>query len=129
MLEAAGPYGAGNPEPRFAVAGARLLRADIVGRGHVRCQLAGRSGKRLKGIAFRAADNALGHALLAGAEHPFHLAGRSASTGAGAPARSSFTSTTAPLPRRQRTLDRPLIPGPCPRYIARTDALTPSSRG
>ena len=76
MLEAAGPYGAGNPEPRFAIAGAKLLRADIVGRGHVRCQLAGKSGKRLKGIAFRAADNALGHALLAGAGHPFHLAGR-----------------------------------------------------
>ena len=71
-----GPFGAGNPEPRFAIAGAQLLRADIVGRGHVRCQLAGRSGKRLKGIAFRAADNALGHALLAGAEHPFHVAGR-----------------------------------------------------
>ena len=76
MLEAAGPYGAGNPEPRFAIAGAQLLRADIVGRGHVRCQLAGRTGKRLKGIAFRAADNALGHALLAGAGAPFHLAGR-----------------------------------------------------
>ncbi len=76
MLEAAGPYGAGNPEPRFAVAGAQLLRTDIVGRGHVRCQLAGRSGRRLKGIAFRAADNALGHALLAGAGEPFHLAGR-----------------------------------------------------
>ena len=76
MLEAAGPYGAGNPEPRFAIAGARLLRADIVGHGHVRCQLAGRSGKRLKGIAFRSADNALGNALLAGAGEPFHLAGR-----------------------------------------------------
>ena len=62
--------------PRFAIAGAQLLRADIVGRGHVRCQLAGRSGKRLKGIAFRAADNALGYALLAGAGEPFHLAGR-----------------------------------------------------
>ena len=76
MLEAAGPYGAGNPEPRFAIAGAQVLRADIVGRGHVRCQLAGRSGKRLKGIAFRSADNALGNALLAGAGEPFHLAGR-----------------------------------------------------
>ena len=76
MLEAAGPFGAGNPEPRFAIAGAQLLRADIVGRGHVRCQLAGRTGKRLKGIAFRAADNALGNALLAGAGAPFHLAGR-----------------------------------------------------
>ena len=76
MLEAAGPYGAGNPEPRFAIAGAQILRADIVGRGHVRCQLAGRTGKRLKGIAFRAADNALGNALLAGAAQPLHLAGR-----------------------------------------------------
>ena len=76
MLEAAGPYGAGNPEPRFALAGAQLVRSDIVGRGHVRCQLAGRSGRRLKGIAFRAADNGLGHALLAGQGAPFHLAGR-----------------------------------------------------
>ena len=76
MLEAAGPFGAGNPEPRFAIAGAQLLRADIVGSGHVRCQLAGRSGRRLKGIAFRCADNALGNALLAGAGAPFHLAGR-----------------------------------------------------
>ena len=76
MLEAAGPFGAGNPEPRFAIAGAQLLRADIVGRGHVRCQLSGRSGRRLKGIAFRSADNALGNALLAGAGAPFHLAGR-----------------------------------------------------
>ena len=75
-LEAAGPYGAGNPEPRFAVAGARLLHTGIVGRGHVRCQLAGRSGRRLKGIAFRAADNTLGHALLAGSEQLFHVAGR-----------------------------------------------------
>ena len=76
MLEAAGPFGAGNPEPRFAIAGAQLLRPDIVGRGHVRCQLAGKSGKRLKAIAFRAADNALGHALLAGTGESFHLAGR-----------------------------------------------------
>ena len=76
MLEAAGPYGAGNPEPRFAVTGAQLLRSDIVGHGHVRCQLAGRSGKRLKGIAFRSADNALGNALLAGSGELFHLAGR-----------------------------------------------------
>ena len=130
MLEAAGPYGAGNPEPRFAIAGAQIMRADIVGRGHVRCQLAGRSGKRLKGIAFRAADNALGHALLAGAEHPVPP-GRPAPPRppARGPARSSFTSTTAPLPRRKRTLDRPLIPEPRPRYIARTDAMTPSSRG
>ena len=75
-LEAAGPYGAGNPEPRFAIAGATLLRADIVGRGHIRCQFAGKSGRQLRGIAFRAVDNALGQALLAGPELPLHLAGR-----------------------------------------------------
>jgi single-stranded-DNA-specific exonuclease len=76
MLEAAGPYGAGNPEPRFAITGARLVRADIVGQGHVRCQLAGKSGRQLKGIAFRSVDNALGQALLAGSEAPLHVAGR-----------------------------------------------------
>ena len=87
MLEAAGPYGAGNPEPRFAVAGARLLRADIVGQGHVRCRLAGKSGRQLKGIAFRSADNALGQALLAGAAETFHLACRLRPDRHGGPAR------------------------------------------
>lgn len=74
-LQRVGPYGSGNPEPRFAVTGARVLRADVVGSGHVRCTLAGARGGRLKAIAFRAADSELGHALLNSAGSVLHVAG------------------------------------------------------
>lgn len=70
-----GPFGAGNAEPRFAIAAARVLRADVVGTGHVRCVLAGAAGSRLKAIAFRAADSQLGHALLNAAGGALHVAG------------------------------------------------------
>lgn len=74
-LAQVGPFGSGNPEPRFAIAGARIVKADVVGSGHVRLILSGAGGKRLKAIAFRAADSEMGHALLASAGAPFHLAG------------------------------------------------------
>ncbi|OAN52135.1 single-stranded-DNA-specific exonuclease RecJ [Paramagnetospirillum marisnigri] len=74
-LAQVGPFGSGNPEPRFAIAAARVVKADVVGSGHVRVMLAGAGGKRLKAIAFRAADSELGHALLASRGEPFHLAG------------------------------------------------------
>lgn len=65
-LEQLGPYGSGNPEPRFAFAGARVITADVVGEKHVRCLLASGdgSGPRLRAIAFRSIDNDLGAALL-----------------------------------------------------------------
>lgn len=76
MLEQAGPYGSGNPEPRFAIASLRVAHADIVGKGHVRVALAGEDGARLKGIAFRAAETPLGRALLDRGTGPIHVAGR-----------------------------------------------------
>jgi single-stranded-DNA-specific exonuclease len=75
-LEQAGPYGSGNPEPRFAVPSVRVVHADIVGKGHVRCTLAGEDGSRLKAIAFRAADSDLGRGLLDRATGSMHVAGR-----------------------------------------------------
>ena len=64
-FEQVGPYGPGNPMPRFAFAGVKVVRVDTVGDGgHVRCIFAGEGGSRLKGIAFRSADQPLGHALL-----------------------------------------------------------------
>ena len=76
MLEQAGPYGSGNPEPRFAVPSMRVAHADIVGKGHVRVVLTGEDGARLKGIAFRAAETPLGRALLDRGTGPVHVAGR-----------------------------------------------------
>ena len=64
-LDLAGPYGAGWPAPRVAVGPARLHKVGIVGNGHVRAIAIGDDGKSFKLIAFRAADTALGQALLA----------------------------------------------------------------
>ncbi|MFC7332152.1 single-stranded-DNA-specific exonuclease RecJ [Rhodocista pekingensis] len=74
-LERLAPYGTGNPEPRFAVTDARIVRADVVGANHVRCILTGPDGAKLKGIAFRALDGELGEALLRSGGMPLHLAG------------------------------------------------------
>ena len=74
-LKQIGPFGAGNAEPRFAVSAARIVKADVVGQGHVRLILAGQGGQRLKAIAFRSADSDMGLALLRSAGSTFHLAG------------------------------------------------------
>lgn len=75
LLERVGPYGAGNPEPRFVFANVSVARADIVGEKHVRCFLSDQTGGRLGGIAFRSAGTRLGDALLACDGASLHLAG------------------------------------------------------
>ena len=66
-LDGGGPYGAGWPSPRIAAGPARLLKVGIVGNGHVRGIAAGDDGKSFRWIAFRAAETALGQALLSAA--------------------------------------------------------------
>jgi len=75
-LEKVGPFGMGNPEPRFVLAGVRVAKADIVGTNHVRCFLQDARGGRLAAIAFRSLDSALGALLLRGDGAPLHLVGR-----------------------------------------------------
>jgi single-stranded-DNA-specific exonuclease len=76
-MEAGGPYGTGWPAPRVAAGPVRVLRADVVGQGHVRAMVAGDDGRSLKAMAFRQADTPLGVALLAAAPHRrLWLAGR-----------------------------------------------------
>jgi len=74
-LATVAPFGAGNDEPRFAVVNARVVKADVVGSGHVRCFLTGQNGGRLKAIAFNAADSQVGHLLLTARDQGLHLAG------------------------------------------------------
>lgn len=76
LIQQAGPYGAGNAEPRFAVPSVRVVKADLVGRAHVRCILMGEDGGRLKAIAFRAAETPLGQALMDKGSGLLHVAGR-----------------------------------------------------
>ncbi len=76
QIEQVGPFGAGNPAPRFVLRGVTLFKADIVGADHVRLIFGQADGQRLKGIAFRAAGEPLGQALLRGVGQRWHLAGR-----------------------------------------------------
>jgi single-stranded-DNA-specific exonuclease len=76
-LEAGGPYGAGWPTPRVAAGRVRIVRADIVGQGHVRAIVADETGRSLKAMAFGHGDSPLGHALLGAPPHRrLWLAGR-----------------------------------------------------
>jgi single-stranded-DNA-specific exonuclease len=68
-MEAGGPYGAGWPAPRVAAGPVRIVKADIVGNGHLRLVVAGDDGRRIKAIAFRMADSELGQAMLAAPGH------------------------------------------------------------
>jgi len=74
-LNAAGPYGSGNPSPVFAFPAHRLRFAEVVGNGHVRIGLTADTGSTLKGIAFRAAGTPLGDMLLSAGGRPLHVAG------------------------------------------------------
>ncbi len=72
------PFGTGNEEPVFVLPRARVVRADRIGKdgATLRVMVEGEGGGvRLKAMAFRAADAALGQALAARGG-PLHLAGQ-----------------------------------------------------
>jgi single-stranded-DNA-specific exonuclease len=75
MIDRAGPYGAGNPEPMFALPSHIVSFADPVGSAHVRVRLRAGDGKQIGAIAFRALNRPLGDALLAARGRPMHVAG------------------------------------------------------
>lgn len=76
-MEGAGPFGTGWPAPRLATGPVRIIKADVVGTGHVRLVVAGEDGKSLKAVAFRQAESELGQALLgAGRDRRLWIAGR-----------------------------------------------------
>jgi single-stranded-DNA-specific exonuclease len=64
QLEEGGPYGMGWPAPRIAAGPLRIVKADVVGKDHVRTILAGDDGRSFKAVAFRQAETELGQALL-----------------------------------------------------------------
>ncbi|MBO0734606.1 MAG: single-stranded-DNA-specific exonuclease RecJ [Methylocapsa sp.] len=74
-LTKAGPFGAGNPEPIFALAAHRLVSCAATGAGHVRFRAIASDGAAISGIAFRAAEEPLGLALHAARGCILHFAG------------------------------------------------------
>ena len=74
LVERAGPFGAGNPEPVIVVPDARIVDVRLVGENHISV-VAMCGNDRLKAIAFRAADGPLGEALVKKGR-PVHLAGK-----------------------------------------------------
>jgi single-stranded-DNA-specific exonuclease len=76
LLEKAGPYGMGNPQPRFVFPSHRVTYAKVMGEKHIRCTLRSGSGATIGAIAFRAIGTPLGDVLMSGADRPVHIAGR-----------------------------------------------------
>jgi single-stranded-DNA-specific exonuclease len=71
----AGPFGAGNPEPVFALPAHTLVYAEPVGQAHVRARLRANDGATLDAIAFRVAGKPIGDALLQNRGQLIHVAG------------------------------------------------------
>jgi single-stranded-DNA-specific exonuclease len=76
LLDRAGPYGAGHPEPRFVFPAHRLARVRAIKDAHIRCTLQAPDGTRIEACAFRVADTPLGALLLQGEGLPLHVVGR-----------------------------------------------------
>ena len=76
LLEMAGPFGSGNPQPRFAFAAHCCKYTKVVGETHVRCSLTAGDGARIDAIAFNCAGSELGELLLNSGGLPLHVTGR-----------------------------------------------------
>ncbi|HEY1942862.1 MAG TPA: single-stranded-DNA-specific exonuclease RecJ [Roseiarcus sp.] len=74
-VEAAGPFGAGNPEPIFALPRHRLVDVFAVGADHLRLKAVAGDGQAIEAIAFRAVGKPLGDGLAKLKGSAIHLAG------------------------------------------------------
>ena len=75
MIERAGPFGSGNPEPVIALPAHTIAYAEEVGQAHMRVRLKSADGAGVNAIAFRAAGQKLGAALLQNRGRQIHAAG------------------------------------------------------
>ena len=76
QLDAAGPYGASAPAPRFAFPSCQIHFARRVGESHLKVTFSDGLGPRLDAICFGAFDGPIGPALESHGGARFHLAGR-----------------------------------------------------
>lgn len=76
LIEKVGPFGTGNPMPRFLINNITLLKVFPVGDDHVSCILKGGGSKTLKAIAFRSLGEDLGRVLLSSQGKCLHVVGQ-----------------------------------------------------
>ena len=101
LIARVGPYGQGNPNPRFAFPATRVRFAKVVGDAHVRCVLESADGAKLEGIAFRAAGEPLGDLLTGTGGLPIHVAGNLKRSSWGGREKIELMIEDAADPRRQ----------------------------
>ena len=75
LLEKAGPYGSGHPQPVFVLPRHRIADVREVGTGHLRVDLRSEAGGTLRAMAFRSVGTALGDFLAANRGRTVHVAG------------------------------------------------------
>jgi single-stranded-DNA-specific exonuclease len=71
----AGPFGSGNAEPVVALPAHTIVYAEEVGQSHIRARLKAGDGAFVNAIAFRAAGQKLGNALMQNRGRAIHAAG------------------------------------------------------
>ena len=76
QIEAAGPFGAGAPGPRYAFPDMAIQFAKRVGESHLKLRFGDGMGASMEAIAFGAYDGSLGPRLEQHGGARFHLAGR-----------------------------------------------------
>jgi single-stranded-DNA-specific exonuclease len=76
QIEAAGPFGAGAPAPRFAFASQQVTSSRRMGESHLRISFGDGTGPKIDAVAFGAFDGPLGPLLEQPGVGRFHLAGR-----------------------------------------------------
>lgn len=76
VIEQIGPFGASNPEPVFVMDSLKIVYAERLRGGHIRCAFADAEGVRVNGICFNAEENGLADVLLSKHNKPVHVAGR-----------------------------------------------------
>ncbi len=75
LIERAGPFGSGNPEPVIALPAHTIVYAEEVGQAHMRVRLKSADGAFVNAIAFRAGGQKLGAAILQNRGRQVHAAG------------------------------------------------------
>ena len=75
-IEAAGPFGAGAPAPRYVFADMAISFAKRVGESHLKLRFGDGAGPKMDAICFGAYDGPLGPRLEGHGGARFHLAGR-----------------------------------------------------